>query len=70
MNFSSSGWLDSSFTLSTIGKVLSIKATAYSNNNEWFNCSNVITINSGGLYMTISGVVITKLIVVVEYTKP
>lgn len=72
MNFSSSGFLDSNFTSDKIGKVLSIKATAYSNRNDWFDCSNIITINhSSGLYMTLSsGIVITKLIVVIEYTKP
>lgn len=70
MNFSSSGFLDSEFTPSKIGKVLSIRATAYSSNNEWVDYSNGISINSSGLYMYISNIVITKLIVVIEYTKP
>ena len=70
MSFSASGFLDSNFISSKIDKVISIKATAYLSNNEWINYSNYITINSSGLYMTVSGVVITKLILVLEYTKP
>ena len=70
VNFSSSGFLNNKFTSSNIGKVLSIKVTAYTSNNEWLDCSNSITINSSGLYMYISNIVITKLIVVIEYTKP
>lgn len=70
MNFSASGWLDSTFPSSKIDKVISIRATACSSNNEWVDYSNGISINASGLYMTISNIVITKLIVVIEYTKP
>ena len=70
VNFSASGFLDNTFTPNKIGKVISIRATAYLSNNGWVDYSNDISINPSGLYMTISGVVLTKLIVVIEYTKP